>query len=142
MHYFFYGTLCDPDIRERVLGYRPSPRQLRPATLSGFRRKQARGQTYPVLIRAPGNRVDGMLFAAGPGDGALLAAYEGSEYCARRLPVTAGGTAGTSAPRRAFVFLPANGPDGRALPAAHADWTLHRWQRRDKARFITAVAAE
>lgn len=141
MHYFFYGTLCDPDIRERVLGYRPGPRQLRPAWLSGFRRKQARGQSYPVLIRAPGSRVDGLLFAARPADRALLAAYEGAEYRSCRLPVRQGRMSVSANPRRAVVFLPAVGPQGCALPAGYADWTLGRWRRRDKVTFLPSVSS-
>lgn len=139
MHYFFYGTLCDPDVRERVLGYRPGPRQLRPAWLAGFRRKQARGQSYPVLIRASGSRVDGLLFTAKPADGALLVAYEGAEYRTCRLPVRQHRPSGPAGRRRAIVFLPATGPQGCALPAGYADWSLGRWRRRDKIAFLPSV---
>lgn len=139
MQYFFYGTLCDPDIRERVLGYKPGPRQLRPAWLAGYRRKQARGQSYPVLIRAPGSRVDGLLFTARPADEALLAAYEGPEYRICRLPVTQGRSSASGGRRRAIVFLPATGPQGCALPAGYADWSLGRWRRREKATFFPSV---
>src|SRR3546814_8969958 len=47
MSYFFYGTLCDPDVLRLVLGYRPSRRQLAPAVLTGFRRKIARVAAIP-----------------------------------------------------------------------------------------------
>src|SRR3546814_10497857 len=53
MSYFFYGTLCDPDVLRLVLGYRPSRRQLAPAVLTGFRRKIDKGRRYPVLVPAP-----------------------------------------------------------------------------------------
>lgn len=134
MQYFFYGTLCDPDIRQVVLGYRPGPRQLRPARLPGFRRKQARDRSYPVLIRSPGGQVEGLLFHARPGDAPRLAAYEGPEYRVCRLPVH-----GRSGARRAWVFLPASGPGGVVLPAGHADWQPGRWRRREKASFLRSL---
>jgi hypothetical protein len=143
MVYFFYGTLCDPDVLRLVLGYRPGPRQIRPASLPGFRRKQARGRSYPVLLRAAGGLVDGLLFsAARPGDAARLAAYEGPEYLTRSLPVRRTG-ATRARPGRARVFLPAGpalGPaQGQVLAAAFADWALKRWQRRDKAAFLRSM---
>jgi len=134
MQYFFYGTLCDPDIRQLVLGYRSGPRQLRPARLPGFRRKQARGRSYPVLIRSPGGRVDGLLFSARPADIARLTEYEGPEYRVCRLPVH-----DRSGTRRAWVFLPASGPAGTALPASHADWHPHRWRRHEKISFLRSL---
>lgn len=127
MLYFFYGTLCDPDIQALILGYRPRPQQLRPAILTGFRRKQAEGRSYPVLIRAPGSQVGGLLFRPSrPTDPARLAQYEGPEYVARSLPVDG---------QRALVFLPA----GPALLPAKADWALADWQRRYKPAFLRSL---
>jgi len=138
MLYFFYGTLCDPDIQALILGYRPRPQQLRPAILNGFRRKQAQGRSYPVLIRAPGGQVDGLLFRpARPTDAARLASYEGPEYLTRHLPVqVADGSAGS---QRARVFLPAGPAQGFALAPAKADWALTDWQRRYKSAFLRSL---
>lgn len=134
MVYFFYGTLCDADVQRLVLGYRPSRRQFRPARLPGYRRKRARGRSYPVLLRAAGGEVAGLLFrAASAGDAARLTAYEGPEYVTRSLPVRQPRTAAGAG--RARVFLPA----GPALPAGFDDWTLPRWQRRDKAAFLRSL---
>jgi len=143
--YFFYGTLCDPDVQRLVLGYRPGPRQLRPARLPGFRRKRARGRSYPVLLRAARGRVDGLLFSpARPEDAARLTAYEGPEYVTRSLPVrrTAALQASAKRPRagRARVFLPAGAARGQSvLAAAFDDWGLKRWQRHDKAAFLRSM---
>lgn len=134
MVYFFYGTLCDSDVRRLILGYRATPRQLQSARLPGFRRKRARGRSYPVLVRAPGGLVDGLLFRPRPGDAGRLAAYEGPEYRTRALPVCRGGRHGQN-PARARVFLPA----GATLPASFDDWQLRRWQRRDKAAFLRTL---
>jgi hypothetical protein len=140
MVYFFYGTLCDADVQRLVLGYRPGPRQLRPARLPGYRRKRARGRSYPVLLRAAGGQVAGLLFRpARASDAARLSAYEGPEYVTRILPVrrshTGGVTAGCNALGRARVFL----PTGASLPADVHDWALPRWQRRDKAAFLRSL---
>lgn len=136
MLYFFYGTLCDADVQRLILGYRPNPRQLSPAQLPGFRRKRARGRSYPVLVRSPGGLVDGVLFmAARASDARRLAAYEGPEYLTRVLPVRKAAAASTTGWRRARVFLPA----GPALPAGFDDWQLVRWQRSEKAAFLTSL---
>lgn len=142
MQYFFYGTLCDSDIRQLVLGYRPGPRQIRPARLAGFRRKQASARSYPVLIRSPGGRVDGLLFHARPADIARLAEYEGPEYRACRLPVHPLPAGRPGAFRRAWVFLPASGPHGSALPAGHADWQPRRWRRLEKTSFLRSLQSQ
>ena len=132
MRFFFYGTLCDPDVLRLVLGYQPARRQLASAVLPGFRRKAALardgGRTYPVLLPAPGSQVRGLLFTPrGTADGRRLAAYEGPEYITRhRLVQTKLG------PCRAQLFLPAPG----ILHAALADWHLPAWRRRHKAAFM------
>jgi hypothetical protein len=136
MVYFFYGTLCDADVLQLILGYRPSPRQLRPARLPGWRRKRARGRSYPVLLRAAGGWVTGLLFRpARASDAPRLAAYEGPEYLTRNLTVRQRQGRTNSAPARARVFLPA----GPSLPAGFDDWALPRWQRRDKAAFLRSL---
>lgn len=138
MQYFFYGTLCDPDIRELVLGYRPGPRQLRPAVLTGFRRKQVRGRSYPVLVPSPGGKVSGALFMpARTADALRLAAYEGPEYLTRALPVRPAGAAGSC---RALVFLPARDPAGEfALTPSPGDWRFDDWLRRHKKVFLSSL---
>lgn len=139
MVYFFYGTLCDADVQQLILGYRPGPRQLRPARLPGYRRKRARDRSYPVLLRAAHGQVRGLLFRpARASDAPRLSAYEGPEYITRNLPVRRLGghpSAGEIGPGRARVFLPA----GSALPAGFDDWHLPRWQRRDKAVFLRSL---
>ncbi|MCW0233050.1 MAG: hypothetical protein OJJ21_05570, partial [Ferrovibrio sp.] len=93
----------------------------------------------PVLVRAPGGRVDGLLFRpARAGDALRLAAYEGPEYLTRALPVCRSGRSAAltrTGPARARVFLPA----GSGLPASFDDWQLPRWQRRDKTAFLRSL---
>jgi len=144
MVYFFYGTLCDPDVLRLVLGYRPNRRQLTPAILTGFRRKTALGRRYPVLIRAPGGRIQGLLLRpARPGDHRRLAAYEGPEYAARMLPVRPMGPGASGGTCRAGVFVAAHGPAGGSkLPPARADWHLAHWRRRDKPLFLQSLITQ
>ncbi|MEK9969412.1 MAG: gamma-glutamylcyclotransferase family protein [Ferrovibrio sp.] len=138
MVYFFYGTLCDPDVQRLILGYRPGPRQIRPARLPGFRRKRARGRSYPVLLRAAGHQVAGLVFRpARPTDTSRLAAYEGPEYIIRRLPVRIG--ANGSAASRARVFLPARTDRKAPLVATFEDWHLQRWQQHEKTAFLRSL---
>lgn len=135
--FFFYGTLCDPDILRMVLGYQPAPHQLAAASLAGYQRKTARGKSYPILLpqakpgpsAGQGNDVEGLLFQpASPQDGKRLDAYEGPEYITLLLPVrlAKGGTVS------ARVYLPR---PGRLQPSPD-DWTLEIWQSREKAAFI------
>jgi hypothetical protein len=147
MPYFFYGTLCDPDVLRLVLGYRPSRRQLAPAILTGFRRKIAKGRGYPVLVPAPAGCIRGQVFRpARRCDHDRLASYEGPEYVARLLPirlVPAGTTIGRAGISRARVFVAALAPRGGSkLPAALADWQPRQWQRRDKRRFLQSLATQ
>ncbi|MFN4311393.1 MAG: gamma-glutamylcyclotransferase family protein [Ferrovibrio sp.] len=136
MDYFFYGTLCDPDVRRLILGYRPGPRQIRPASLAGFRRRVAQGRSYPLLIPAPAGRVHGLLFTPRrPEDAERLAAYEGPEYLTRSLPVRLRAAAGC---RPARVFLPAPG----RLSAGLAEWRLESWRRRHKADFLLSLTRQ
>jgi len=143
MPYFFYGTLCDPDVLCLVLGYRPSRRQLAPAVLPGFRRKIAKGRRYPVLVPAPAGRIGGMIFhPARQRDHDRLASYEGPEYAARQLPVRRAGTIGAGF-GRARVFVAALGSRGGSkLPAEFSDWHPRQWQRRDKRRFLQSLLTQ
>lgn len=132
MRFFFYGTLCDPDVLSLVLGYHPKRWQLAPATLPGFRRKAALGQdgarSYPVLLPAPACQVPGQLFTPrSPEDGRRLASYEGPEYITRQRLVR-------TRPGRclALLFLPSPG----ILRAALADWHLPAWRQNHKAGFL------
>ncbi|MFC3676687.1 gamma-glutamylcyclotransferase family protein [Ferrovibrio xuzhouensis] len=143
MSYFFYGTLCDPDVLRLVLGYRPSRRQFTPAILTGFRRKIAKGRRYPVLVPAPAGCIRGLVFQPGrPRDHERLAAYEGPDYAARRLPVRRLPDHEQAA-GRACVFVAARSPrGGSCLPADFADWHPQQWQRRDKRRFLQSLLTQ
>lgn len=80
--FFFYGTLCDADVRTRVLGASTATRVATvPATAPGWRAVYACGHPFPVLVpcredAAPGLLVEGLDRAAVR----RLVAYENSGY--------------------------------------------------------------
>ena len=128
--FFFYGTLLDADLQEAVIGRAVPEGSLVPASIAGFRRVRAAGQTYPILI--PGTATDRV-------DGAIasdftyreierLVAYAGEGYVLSTLPalLADGGTTTVQ------VFLPVAG----GLTASGEPWDLARWQREDKPRTL------
>lgn len=128
--FFFYGTLLDTDLQAAVIGRAVSADALVPASIAGFRRVRAQGQTYPMLV--PGlatDRVDGAI-ASGFTRAEIdrLIAYEGEGYVLTILPalLANGGTTTVQ------VFLPVAG----GLQTSNEPWDLARWQREDKPRTL------
>ena len=68
---FSYGTLCEPLIRDRVLGH---PVGTRPAILRGYRK--ACGWDYFTLVPFDGGEVRGVVFEAEPEDVLRMDAWE------------------------------------------------------------------
>jgi hypothetical protein len=136
MHFFFYGTLLDPDVRRLVLS--PCARELRcrPATLAGWTRVQASHGCFPVVRRQPGGRVPGLLAEGVDLPGLYrMAHFEGDGYTLGKVPVFAPSAASGDPARLAcHVFL----PERRALCLARG-WSLEDWQRREKRRFLPRV---
>jgi hypothetical protein len=58
---FVFGTLLDRDLLAQVLGRDISDLRFTPAALDGYRRRRARGESFPILVPQPGGRVDGLL---------------------------------------------------------------------------------
>ena len=130
MDFFFYGTLCDADVRRRVLGRELPDARVEEAILSGFSPLFVADATYPTLVARPGGHAPGLLARGlGAADAARLAAFEGPAYCTRSLAVTGR----RSGPAKARVFV----IRGEAR-AAGRPWTLAEWQRRFKPAFLAA----
>lgn len=130
MDFFFYGTLCDADVRRRVLGRELPAALVEDAVLAGFSPVFAAGATYPTLIARPGGHTPGLLARRlGAADAARLAAFEGPAYCLRTLAVTGR----RSGPSKARVFV----IRGEAR-AVGRPWALDDWQRRFKPAFLAA----
>ena len=127
MHFFFYGTLMDTDVLEAVVGPRAYA-FLEPAILPGWRRVGMAGATYPIVVRAYGAGVDGVL--AWGMDTLVcgrLQAYEGDEYTLTRLPVAVRGKTVD-----ASIFVPRL--DRPVRPGG--PWDFAEWQRRFKRRLL------
>lgn len=132
MRFFFYGTLMDPDVRSAVLGRAAGRITVQPAILAGFRRVHAPGKSWPVLVRAAGGRVEGVLAQdIDPPLARTLIRYEGTAYRLDRCRVR-------TASREvlpAAVFLP------RTPPAGGRNWRHDAWLARDKAAFLGRLSS-
>lgn len=129
MPFFFFGTLMDRDVLERVLD-RPVPDdQLVPALLPGYRRVKAAAADYPALVPCPGGAVEGVVLrATTPRDEARILHFEADEYEPRVLPVR---LLDDDRPAAARVFL--------ALPAlgrTDEHWDPETWARRHKEGYL------
>ena len=130
MRHFFYGTLLDPDVRNRVLGL-AARAEGRPARLDGYRRVHAPGKGYPVVIPGSGS-VAGLLFdGVTPRQRLRIAAFEGTGYRKVLMTVTVvDGQALT-----AWAFLPLRPPQFAA------EWSLQRWRKFEKVRLLRLLDA-
>ena len=139
MRFFFYGTLMDADVRRAVLGP-AAPATVEPATLAGWRRVPVAGASYPMVVRAAGSRIEGVLVRGLDGRARdLLIAYEGDGY--RMLETIV--TAAISQKRcRAFVFVPDRRGRSKTPPKrGRGAWILASWRRRHKRRFLARLAS-
>jgi hypothetical protein len=132
MRFFFYGTLMDADIRQAVLGDR-APETVEPATLLGYRRVAAANGAYPLLVKASGYEVDGVVVRGLDKTAQLrLNRYEGDEYALIDVVVA------TREKRalRVMVYVPARDNAPRRSPGP---WTLDMWQRRHKRELLALI---
>lgn len=128
MHFFFYGTLIDPDIRRLLLGPHYENLQFAPADLLGYRRVRAKSGDFPVLVRQTGRRLGGLLVDNLPPQNLLsIAHFEGPDYCLRQAPAI--DTAGRR--WQPWLFMP-------RFPrvASRRPWNFELWQKHGKARLM------
>lgn len=85
--FFFYGTLCHPPLLARVLGREPAGVTAR---LEGHEVRWADGESFPLILPAPGEAAEGLLVEGlSAGDVARLDFYEGGfAYQTREVMVT------------------------------------------------------
>jgi gamma-glutamylcyclotransferase (GGCT)/AIG2-like uncharacterized protein YtfP len=115
---FAYGTLLVAEVMERVAG-RSFPAEH--AVLLGWRRRLLRGATYPGLVPAPGESVEGLLYA-GLDAGALarIDRFEGALYERRELTVAL--DSGKSRPAFVYVLRPEHRGLLSELPWSEAEF--------------------
>jgi hypothetical protein len=125
MRFFFFGLLRDRDILETVLGRPVAADGFALARLAGYRLARLRGDSFPLLLSAPGASVEGVVVEGLAGrDIERIAFYESIEYEPRAVEVTLAGEGAVEA--RVFVGSPAAAHDGE-------DWRFEDWRARHKA---------
>ncbi|QNT68222.1 gamma-glutamylcyclotransferase family protein [Defluviicoccus vanus] len=130
--YFFYGTLMDAAVRAAVLGPRTDLPPVEAASLSGYGRLYMRGATYPVLVPAPQQEVEGVLLHEVDANAERrLVRFEGDAYWQAMVTV-AGRRSGSIA---ACCFLPVN----NNLADETRPWDLATWRRRHRRRYLTRI---
>jgi hypothetical protein len=133
MVFFFYGTLLDDDVFTLVTGRSVAPHERCRAVAEGYRRVFREGASYPILITAASERVDGALVSGvGTREAERLKTFEGDEYELVQLPVHAH----NRGPVRAHVFM----AKAWVPPSAEA-WNLAAWRRRHKHRYLARLRA-
>jgi ADP-ribose pyrophosphatase len=114
---FLYGTLCDIGLLGLVLGRTPDPVAAR---LAGARVVWADGESFPLLVDAPGAETSGLLLSGlTASEVARLDFYEAG-FGYDLVPVTVSAADG---PVEALVY---RCRDGLWRPGA--PWSLDRWQ--------------
>jgi len=128
MHFFFYGTLLDADVRALVMPHLAGKLRLQPGRLKGHRRQRGRQGSYPVLVGDPKSQVEGLV-AQGLDARSLyrMAHFEGHHYLPKQLKVSL--TDGTT--RSAWTFMPIH-----PGLAGSESWSLRLWQLRHKPRLL------
>lgn len=107
MNLFTYGSLMFPAVWNRVAGEAFASA---PAVLEGFEARKVRGQSYPVLVGAPGGRTRGVVyFDLTPEAVARLDRFEGDFY--RRVPVTLKLERGGEIPAEVYAAAREDHPD-------------------------------
>ncbi len=131
VEYFFYGTLMDGNVLARVVGQPVPPARMEAAVVEGYRRLYVTGAWYPMLVPAPGGRVEGRLVSGiDAAQAARIAHFESDAYELEALPVRAA----RRGPVRALTFMARPG-----VAASPEEWDLASWRRRHKRTYLRLV---
>ncbi len=128
MRFFFFGLLRDAEVLELVTGRPWTAERFIGARLGGARLVRLRGETFPMLVAAPGLWVPGVL-AEGLTEADLdrIRFYESVEYEPSLVEVEAAG--GDLVEARAFATTRRAAHDEEA-------WSFEDWSLRDKAHSL------
>ena len=128
--FFFYGTLCDADVRKAVFGRAVAAER---ATLADHEAVPVARGRYPMLAFQRGRTAEGVLCRGlSLMEAARLGFYEheGRDYGVRRFAVAADGAA-----HDAWAYVPL-----AALRRGMGRWDLAEWQRFAKRDFLARAA--
>ncbi len=128
---FAFGTLRDSDVLEAVLERPASKIDRVPALLRDHRVAKLPDESYPVLIRSPGERAEGLLLRGlSARDFHRIDFFENAEYQLERCTVELADAQCVDA-----VYC----SEGTTASGRREPWSLVHWQRTEKAKFIQVV---
>ncbi len=129
MRLFVYGTLCDPDVRNEVLGGWKG--HIFSASLRGHLALEVGSERYPALYpRAVGCATGLILSGINFQTLTRVSHYEGKEYrILLREPLTVG-----QGPVSALVYVAR-----RYVKRNRRFWKLQEWQRRHKSKSLPII---
>lgn len=128
---FAFGTLRDSDVLEAVLARPASEVDRVPALLRDYRVAKLPDESYPILIRSPGERAEGLLLRAlSDRDFQRIAFFENTEYQLEPCRVELADAQSVDA-----VYC----SEGTTASGEREVWFLEHWQRTEKPKFIQDV---
>jgi hypothetical protein len=128
MRLFFYGTLVDSDIFALVVGRPLASAAPAAARLSGYVRRRAADEGFPVIVAQPDGMVDGIVVEGlTEAEIARIRFYDGSDFRPEVLPVAL--AAGERVD--AVVAIPTG-----TLTATDRPWSVELWRATDKAQAL------
>jgi hypothetical protein len=132
MRFFYFGLLRDRQVLELVIDRPIEAHPFPPARLADARLVRLRGQTYPMLVPAPGRRVDGVIVdGLSEADVARILFFESVEYEPEQIEVI--GADGAPIAAHAFATTDRARHDDE-------DWRFEDWLARDKVEDLRIAA--
>lgn len=128
-HLFIYGTLCDREVSEAVLGRSILVQDMIPCHAPDFAVYKVADVAYPCLLAQKGAQAEGFLLTGlSEEDIAKLDLFEGPNYTRTPLAITGDDLALVSHSEyyKPHEALQTDGP-----------WDFSKWQREEKAAFLS-----
>ena len=130
--FFFFGLLRDRQVLELVIDRPTAGYPFLPAKVTDSRLVRLRGQSYPILVPAPGRWVDGVIVdELTEADLARILFFESVEY--QPQPIEIIGADGTPLVAHAFATTSRARHDDE-------DWRFTDWLARDRAEDLRIAA--
>ena len=126
--FFFYGTLMDRVILNRVTGVYFQPFRLRPGTLKDFKRMTVKKCTYPAILESEGDEVEGVVVHDITADAVeRLDEFEDNNY--ERKDVIVELLSGSSVKAVAYIA-------GSEMLLDDVAWNFDAWRRFHRSNFL------
>lgn len=128
MHWFFFGSLLDPDVLHIVLDSPLQALHRQTALLPGFARYRVEQETFPAMAPHSESCVEGLLVSGlSEEDGRRICFFEGDEFVLQKHHVqTLDG-----ATHEALVFRATE-----LIALSSEPWSLNHWQQQHKPLYL------